>query len=125
MVRRIQREDGEFKIGEADFLNFYYELAYKEAPYAHIHIQLAVVQKFAYCHAYVKRFTAEIAKEIIKDWAEIQGNMRIYGIKIAVGTKIDGIKIWEKFVQLIGFDAENIRPSMINNKPCMMAVMEL
>ena len=125
MVRCIPRKKDEFKVNEDNFLNCYYELVYNNKAYAYIHIQLALDEKFGYCHAYVKRFTAEIAREIIKDWAVIKEIMRAYDIEKAIGTKIDGIKVWEKFLLLIGFEAENIRPSMINNKPCMMAVMEL
>jgi hypothetical protein len=125
MVKNIQREDGDFKADEDDFLNCYFELIYKGIPYAYIHVQLAVVERFAYCHAYVKRFTAEIAREIVIDWSIIKVIMRAFGIEKAIGTKIDDIKVWTKFVELVGFEAENIRPSIINDKPCMMAVMEL
>lgn len=125
MVRIIQRESGDFQVAEGDFLNCYYELACKGTPYAHVHIQLATVQKFAYCHAYVTRFTRDELREIRKDWAVIKDNARVFGIEKMVGTKIDGIEVWKKFLRLIGFKAENIRPSMINNEPCMMAVMEL
>lgn len=125
MVNNILREDGEFEVAEKDFLNFYYELIYKGETYAYIHLQLAGVERFAYCHAYIKRFSAEIAKEIKEDWEMLKKHMIICGIEKAVGTKIDGLKLWEKFLLLIGFEQENIRPSIINDEPCMMAVMEL
>lgn len=122
MVRHIQR-NCEFAVEEYDFLNFYYELTYKGSPYAYIHIQLAVVEKFAYCHAYIKRFSAEIAREMTRDWIKVKDNMRVFDIETVVGTKVDGIKVWKKFIKLLGF--EDISPSIIENKPCMMAVMEL
>ena len=125
MVKYIRRIDGKFEMAEADFLNFYYELIYRDMRYANIHVQLATDERFAYCHVYVERFTAGIAREIKKDWAMITEDMRSFGIERAVGTKIDGIGLWKKFVQLLGVEAEDIRPSAINNEPCMMAVMEL
>ena len=125
MVRIIKREGGPFKVAESDFLDFYYELACKGTPYAHVHIQLATAQKFAYCHAYVSRFTRAELREIRKDWEVIKDNARDFGIEKMVGTKIGGISTWKKFLRLIGFKADMIRPSMIDNQPCMMAIMEL
>ena len=125
MVKTIKREAGEFEVAEDKFFNCYYELACKGAPYAHVHIQLAIAEKFAYCHAYVKRFNRDELREIRKDWAVLKEIMRAHGIERAIGTKNKDIPIWKKFVKLIGFDEENIRPTILNNKPCMMAVMEL
>ena len=125
MVRSIWREHGEFEVGEGDFLNFYYEVSYKGAPYAYVHTQLIVDHKIGYCHVYIKRFTAEIAKEIERDGAIIKENMREFGINKVVGTKVGGIKVWKKFLKLVGFEAENIAPSIIENKPCMLATMEI
>lgn len=125
MVKYIRRIDGKFEVAELDFLNFYYELIYKDVPYSYIHVQLATEQQFAYCHVYVVRFTAGIAREIKKDWKVIIDDMCSFGIVRAVGTKIDGISLWKKFVQLLGVEIDNIRPSIINDEPCMMAVMEL
>lgn len=122
MVRRIQR-NGEFAVKKYEYLNFYYELTYKGTPYAYIHTQLAVAEKFAHCHAYVKRFSAEIAREMMRDWVKVKDNMRVFDIETVVGTKVDGIKVWEKFIKLLGF--EDISPSIMENKPCMLAVMEL
>ena len=125
MVKYIRHIDGKFEVAELDFLNFYYELVYRDMRYAYIHVQLATNEKFAYCHVYVERFTAGIAREIKKDWAMITDDMRSFDIERAVGTKIGGISVWKKFVQLLGVDADSIGPSVINNEPCMMAVMEL
>jgi hypothetical protein len=125
MVKYIRRIDGKFEVAEHDFLNFYYELVYRDMRYANIHVQLATDEKFAYCHVYVERFTAGIAREIKKDWGVITGDMHSFDIERAVGTKVGGIRLWKKFVQLLGVGADDIGPSIINNEPCMMAVMEL
>ena len=123
MVRHIRRESGRFEVSECDFLNFYYELIYKDACYAYAHLQLALAEQFVYCHVYIHRFSPELAKEIKRDWADVQDNMRVFDIKKVVGTKVDGIDVWSRFVKILGF--EDIGPSIINNEPCMMAVMEL
>ena len=125
MVRCIQRKEGGFEIGEAGFLNSYYEAAYKGIPYAHIHIQLIVAHNIAYCHVTFKRFSSEIAKEVVKDWAEIKENMRAAGIKDVAATKEGGTKLWKKFLKLAGFKADDVFPIIIKNKPCMMAIMEI
>lgn len=123
MVKYIRRIDGKFLIAEQDFLNFYYELIYQGVCYAHAHIQLATAERFAYCHVYMERFSAEVVKEMLIDWEVVLLDMRSFNIEKIVGTKVDGIKLWSRFVKLLGF--KDIGPSILNNEPCMMAVMEL
>jgi len=123
MVRYIKRETGEFEVAEADFLNLYYELMHKGVRYAYAHIQLALAEKFAYCHVYIKQFSAEIVREIRLDFEVLKFDMRSFNVEKVVGTKVDGIRLWRKFVKLIGF--KDIGPSIINNAPCIMTVMEL
>lgn len=125
MLKYIRRIDGKFIIDEFDYLNMYYKLIHRDVCYAYIHIQLATVERLAYCHFYVERFTAEIAREIKKDLAIIINNIRAFDISTAVGTKTDGIKLWKKFVKLMGVKDEDIVEATFNSTPCMMAVMEL
>ena len=123
MVKYIRRIDGKFEVAERDFLNFYYELVYQGTCYAYAHIQLATVVRIAYCHVYMERFSAEVVKEMLSDWKVLLLDMRSFDIEKVVGTKIDGIKLWSRFVKLLGF--KDIGPSVLNNEPCMMAIMEL
>lgn len=125
MVKPIQRMYGKFEVAENDFTNLYYELTCNGRlnAYGYVHIQLAMIEKFAYCHVYLERFGPETAREIQKDWGALKHIMRTYGIKRAVGTKLDGIRVWSKFIKLLGFGEPE--ESIINNKPCMMAVLEL
>ena len=89
MGRYIKRATGRFEIAERDFLNLYYELVYQGMCYAHAHIQLATAERFAYCHIYMERFSAEVVKEMLLDWEILLLDMRAFDIEKVVGTKID------------------------------------
>ena len=123
MVRQIHREDGQFEVEEREYHNLYYALFIGDTCYGYAHLQLILSEHVGYCHVYINRFTPKIIREIKEDWTLLKDKMRTFGIKRVVGTKVDGIKLWTKFIKLLGF--KEVVPATIEGKSCMMAIMEV
>lgn len=123
MVREINRDEGDFEIQEGDFANYYYEGILDGEAYFYFHAQVSVVDKWAYIHCYVSRFSRSIVAALRRDFETIKWLLRSVGAKTIIGTKDTETKKWEKFIGLLGF--EDIDETIVAGKPCMMAIMEI
>lgn len=120
-MHRIQREQGEFSVGEMTYNNLYYRACLDDETFAYLHFQMHPDLDFVQIHLTLMKWNLSVARALRWGFENIvKPLIRSFGISQIAGVKDRDTEPWLHLMQFLGFD-----PWPLDDTGAMVVRMEV